>query len=56
MGKNLLFDLKHIKAAACLFEGTHEGAFTFQHFIVQWLSLFAKIVLLRNFCETSLHL
>lgn len=34
----------------------HEGAFTFQHFILQWLSLFAKIVQLRNLCEISLHL
>lgn len=49
MGKNLPFDLlKRIKAAACLFETTHEGAFTFQHFILQWLALFAKIILLRK--------
>jgi len=49
MGKNLPSELlKHIKAVACLYETTHEGTFTFQYFILQWLALFAKIFLLRN--------
>lgn len=40
--------LNSLNALKLLLETTHEGAFTFQHFIIHWFTLFAKIIMLKN--------